>query len=475
MKILFLHIPAGYDEQRKQNLALFNMVMPIGFLGLADLMEKSGHSVEVIHAGLEIALNRNFEIASTVGTSSPDLIVVSLHFHHQLWAINKILKSVKKHFPDIPIATGGFTAGFFYREIMRKWHFIDFLIRGDGEAPLYQLANSIENKKDLFSVPNLSFRSGGKIIHTSFSYCASESVINNMTFTNLALLRNSDFYSGSFLWSRKKGINDYLNNKYFYLYAGRGCSVNCTFCAGSRTSQKIISNRPGPIFRSAESIYSDIMNLSSHSKENLYLCFDPPRKTESPYMELMKLLREQNNKFSMIFEVYRKMPSKKFISDFSNTFEPAPSALAFSPSTFNEELRKFHTGTYFSNESLENALESCSKKGVNTVLYFTLFPEQSFSDLKKEAARAQKLADKYGSEPLFLPLEIEPGSPWHLNPEKFNLDIRVRSFEDFVEFSKKRSFNRTITDTGYQFPELDKKMDFLKSRNLTPADYTKLI
>lgn len=469
MKILFVFTPAVSGSGNRA--AARFMIMPIGFLALADLMARAGHEVEILHVGIEKALDRRFDLSQTVKQYQPDLVAVTLHFHHQLAAVHDAVKEIKRAVPDTRVVLGGFTASFFYRDIMNKWTDVDFVVRGDGDVPLYQLAAAIEHGDEPIRVPNLSFRRGQSIISTEFAYRGDVTVLNKLKFSNLSLLRHREFYAGGFVWRRKDGLAPYLKNEYFYLCGGRGCSVNCAYCAGASSSQQIISNRPRPILRTAQSLADDVMRLHKYGKDKFYLCFDPPRRGCAPYMDFMGLLKSSGIRVSMIFEAYSRLPGESFVREFADTFAREFSALAFSPTTANESARKFYNGVYHTNDALEKKLSQCARHRVNTVLYFTLFPAETIADLKKSCAWAKHLAETYGAASIFMPVEIEPGAPWHLHPEKYKLTLTCSTFDDFVERSRRRDFSRDPDDPGYVLRGFRRKMEYIAAQGFAPSDY----
>lgn len=471
MKTLFLYTPARGTNGGQNGLHFWNMIMPVGFIALADILHRAGHSVEVVHEGIETALDGKFAIEAAVRDLVPDLVAISLHFHHQMASVERAVRKVKSAAPDARIALGGFTASFFHREIMERWRHVDFVIRGDGEAPLYQLARLVAGHGSPTDIPNLSHRRDGAVVHNEFSYCADKTVMDRLTFTNLKLLRHADFYGGAMMWSKRKGLAPYLDNRYFYLCAGRGCSVNCAYCAGSASSQKIISKRARPVMRGAGQLAADVKSLLNNGIDRFYLCFDPPGKGPSPYPDFMALLRIQNVSASMIFESYNALPSRDFIHDFSRTFTPRHSAIAFSPATASEEARKFYNGSYYTNKRLEEKLALCARLGVNTVLYFTFFPDETMAGLKQSCDWARHMSSEYGSEILFMPIEIEPGAPWHMHPEKYGVALTCRTFDDFLARSRNRDFTKFPGDPGYKFPRYKNRIDFITSKGLAPQGY----
>ena len=96
----------------------------------------------------------------------------------------------------------------------------------------------------------------------------------------------------------------------------------------------------------------------------------------------------------------------------------------------------------------------------------TSFPNEGMADVKSSVKWAENLAEKYGSEVVFMPIEMEPGSPWHLRPERYGIVSRRGTFEDFVENAGTRGYRPSSADPGYEFPDFEKIMALLKSRGL---------
>jgi radical SAM superfamily enzyme YgiQ (UPF0313 family) len=446
--------------------------MPVGFLAIADLLHRSGHEVEVLHHGLGLTADPEYQLVDAASSFSPGLIAISLHWHHQLASVRQSIVDLKKHLPDAKIVIGGMTASFFYKEIMREWEQVDFVIRGDGEAPLWALARALDSGEDWKSTPNLSFREKDAIKHNELSYKADEAMLDRLDFANLSLMKNRELYSGAMSLHYPDGISDYLKERFFYLSPGRGCSQMCAWCAGSSPSHLRMHGRAQPVFRNETRIANDITRAITYGFRRFYVCFDPPSQGKSPYLPLMKTIRGLNSRVSLIFESYGRIPTSDFLSSFASTFELEQSALALSPEVEDEKLRKkYKIGYNASNEAIRRCLAKCAHLGIPTVLYFSLLPTQSFSGLKKSYAWALELSQEFNSRLIFMPLDMEPGAPWHLSPETFGIVSQRTTFKDFLECSRERDTRNFSHEPGYQFTGFKKQMDFIMEKGLLPSDH----
>ncbi|HOX28619.1 MAG TPA: cobalamin-dependent protein, partial [bacterium] len=454
-------------------------IMPAGLLAMADLLKKTGNSVQVVHAGMETALQPKNGIENILESFEPDIIAISMHWHHQMAAVRDVINKAKKISSGSRIILGGMTASFFYREIMHEWNNVDFVIRGDGELPLLALAKALDGSGDFSGVPNFSYRKDGQTRHNGLTYQADDAMLNRLDFSNLALMRRPNTYGGLYggaigRSNSKMEPEDTRKSEkdgYFYLCCGRGCSAGCAWCAGSTVSHMRMHGRRKPIFRHASRIADDIQKAASHGYHRFYICFDPPGQS-SPYMDMMRTLRDRNLSVSLIFEAYGQPPDDEFVLEFSKTFRKEHSAITLSPDTSDEKLRQFYKGkAAMTNSSIEKTLARCAKHGIKTELYFALLPGQNFTGLKKSHEWAKSLSEKYGCSLVFMPVEMEPGAPWHLNPSKYDVKPLCVSFNDFLERSAARDFSHPPKDPGYLFSGFERQIDYILSEGLAARDY----
>lgn len=186
---------------------------------------------------------------------------------------------------------------------MKDFPSVDGIIRGEAEGPLAELASTLlQQKEDLFSIPNLTWRRKGKILINPLSYVASEEDLNSLSFANFSLLRNhSKYIQHGKLISRtgkiageKPAERESLELPVFHLTVGRGCPVQCTWCSGGILAQRTISGRKEVIFRKIDDVLQTIREAISHGYEVFQICFDPYPQRHEYFLELFSRIRERN-------------------------------------------------------------------------------------------------------------------------------------------------------------------------------------
>jgi radical SAM superfamily enzyme YgiQ (UPF0313 family) len=458
---IFLHVPKLTNAYRPLGRFTAINFLPMGLLALADRLHRLGLSTQVVHLGIEWIEDKAFSILSYLREKDPRIIALDLHWHHQSYDVTEMVKQIKAALPQAYILLGGFTASFFHEEIMKTFPEVDGIIRGEAEEPLAELAQAIrEDQADFFSVPNLTWRRRKKVLVNPLSYVASEEDLNRLCFTRFSLLKNYPTYIRSI--SQPYYVQDVPTGKrvskhsppspVFPLPVGRGCPVQCTWCSGGFLSQETVSGRNEVIFRAEGKVIETIQDALAHGYEIFHIKFDPYPEHPDFYLGLFSRLRKEKVRMECIFESYG-LPTVEFVQSFKESFPGPKSSIVLSPHSGPEGLRMIHKGYAFTNDALLDCLRHLKAHRVFTDLHFTLGAPFETEDDYRETIRLQRKIRR-----LFpnvrnirtVPLEMEPGSPWHTNPGAYGVKTSLRSFTDFVRYHSERK--EGFSSSGYWIP-----------------------
>jgi radical SAM superfamily enzyme YgiQ (UPF0313 family) len=437
--------------------------LPMGMFALADNLVEHGYSSQIVHLGIEWIEDHAFDLVEYVGKTRPDVVALSLHWHYQAYDVIKIAEAIKGRYPDLFVCAGGFTASYYHREILEEFPAVDAVIRGDAEEPLLKLVERVTKKeRDLQKVPNLTWRTDGRIMENKGFYCATEADLNALRFTNLALLKNHEtyvnYFGHPFMWkknfSKEQNFHQLsIGSKTFPLAIGRGCPMTCTWCSGSALSQRFITKRTTPIYRSMEKILESINEALSYGYETMYVVFDPYPARQDFFIDLFAKIREKNISCEMVFECHG-LPTKPFIDAFHDTFPHKESFLCISPETGSERLREIHKHSFYSNEELLDCLQYLKELGVSIEVFFTYgIPGETPDDLRQTIKLKKFIKKKIKNVHCIrvLSIEIEPGSPWHMDPQKYGIVHDRQRFKDFYRAHSSK-YNQTYSSLGYFIP-----------------------
>lgn len=473
-----IHVPRFNNFYKPLDEFVWINYMPMGLLALADFLMQNGHKSEVLHLGTEWMRDRQFSITQYLSSLYIKVIGFDMHWHYQSYDVLRVAQEIKHSFPDIFIVLGGFTASYYHEEIMREFPYIDGVIRGDGEIPLLELVGSLKARgSDLRKVQNLTWRDSPGIIVNPHSYTATAADIDKLRFANFSLLKNYSSNINNF-WTMSiylKNLPLFFNRFFFQkapsfaLPIGRGCPVSCSFCAGSRQSQQIISKRQEVIFRSHEKILETIIEAQSYGYKIFHVCFDPCPKNPDYWCGLFEKIRQKNLKISFIFDAHR-LPEKKFIDAFHDTFNDEMSGLILCPESASEEVRKLNKGFFYSNQELIDTVSYIDKLGIKMEIFFSLgIPGDNIAHMKKTVEFMKMLRKKFRSIRALRSciIELEPGSPWEMSPEKYGIVSDRACFMDF--------YNRHKDNSSHNYPGY-KLLDFFPGKgNLSMEEFEERI
>lgn len=222
MNILLMGMPDVSNGYPTQLLATPNL----GLSSLASNLDDK-HDVRIA----DLVLRRSDvkgAVEEAIRVSPPDLIGLSA-MTFQYRTAQKIAAFVKRRYPGIKIALGGYHATLMYREIAASPDGISFdlLFRGEGDLSFNEAVNALENGTDLKIVDGLSFKRNGVFIHNK------QRELEDLTRIKLPARDVR-------LW------NDFnvLKVPWDLIEFSRGCLMSCNFCN--------IQNMYGKSFRTYE-------------------------------------------------------------------------------------------------------------------------------------------------------------------------------------------------------------------------------
>jgi radical SAM superfamily enzyme YgiQ (UPF0313 family) len=201
MKTLLINPPYPFSEAP---------IMPIGLAYLAGVLEHKGHEVQILD--LLVSKYSKEKIKKKVEEYQPDIVgVTSVTLNY--YAASDILKYCKSLNKDILTIIGGPHVTFSPVETLNEAHWIDIVVRGEGEQTMLDIANG----KKLADIDGIAFRTDGYVKLTP-ERCSIEN-LDELPLPARHL----------FPLSRYQALDTPAS-----LITSRGCPFNCIFCVGSK-------------------------------------------------------------------------------------------------------------------------------------------------------------------------------------------------------------------------------------------------
>jgi len=204
--------PAFIDEERGYN-------PPLGLLYLAGyLKKKKFYNVFGLDAQVE-QLNYNDEFEQRVKNINPDVIgitVMTFTLIDVLKTISLIRKVEKELNKKIVIVLGGPHTHLFPEETINL-EGVDYLIKGEGEEPFFNLLKALEGKGELSEINGLVFKKDNAIINNPVNALIDD--LDKLPFPDRELLPIEKYNS---ILSSGKIVTT--------MFTSRGCPFQCSFC-----------------------------------------------------------------------------------------------------------------------------------------------------------------------------------------------------------------------------------------------------
>lgn len=421
--------------------------MPMGLFSMAGLLRENNIDVEIIHFDLET----DTRVEAILDFNRLDAVGMDCHWVNQGLAVINLAKAIKRIKPGVFIFLGGYTASFFAREVLENYSFIDAVIRGDGEVPVLELCKALCRRPpvSLEHVRNLAWRAGNnQIVFNPFSYAAGSREMDLFDFAGMDLLRNREFYLDfSRYWT---GFSPLNRRPLFLLEIGRGCRYNCVYCGGNARAQEYISGRQDLAVRSVDAVTATVKKAVSFGYK-LFLASFEFEGSDPWYIDLFRRIKKEKLGIDFAYESWG-LPSNLLIDELSRCFDRA--VITISPDSGDDRLREksMDKRLFYTNRRLEECLDYIgSKNNLKVQLYFGYFlPGDTEETVYSTMDYLSKLFFKYSyfAEITYMNFNTDPCSSLFLDPGKYNLDISVGNFSDFIMKLEENYIGKNGTKPG---------------------------
>jgi radical SAM superfamily enzyme YgiQ (UPF0313 family) len=432
-------------------------IMPVGVIGLANMLIKAGYTLKGINLGVEKSIKRNYSIEDDLKAIKYKVLLMDLHWYEHSFGVMQIARISKEINTHIPVVIGGMSATIFADQILKDFSCIDYIVKGDSEQPLLMLMDSLLkdgcNKKD---IPNIAFREKASIVNKEISYCCQN--FDEIDFTSLGFLRNNIFYYNA----STSGL-DRVEEKNFWLCIARGCIFNCSYCCGSHCNSKMLFGRDTLLVRSKTKIVEDIKVIYEKGVKKINPTHDFEIFGRQYYTELFALLREDNIKPGLYLECFQ-LPSFHFLEEIMSTFDIKATTIAISPLTADQKIRN-ENGKKFSNEEMFKLLDYLVKNNITTQLYYSMnVPGENENTFQDTLNQIQYIIENYPLRLLKFCCQgvvVDPMAP--VRKKNQDIKIELETFMDYYNYCKNNlkfyvgyqdSFTKELRNRQYQYDNL---------------------
>jgi len=365
-RLLIINCPSDYFVQ-----------VPIGTFGLCDYLSQKNILAKILNLSLYSDTEVDGILEHYLELFRPTHIGLILHWQETAEGFLWVGEYIKSRFRHLKIISGGFTAGYFGKNLLERCWFLDYVIKGDPEKPLELLLGGA----DLPEVPNLIYRDITEIHSNEVSYSIDQETLSRISFCELTYLYEHELYI--------RAVEEKLG---FSLFIGRGCKFHCDYCGGSRGSFKQHSGREKPVVRTIDSVIADLKRLKEFTRK-IYICYENDRGYIKALFESMKEERTLVKIFQLNYGAWQLF-DEEFLELYKDLFifdRDHPPLFELSPEVFDDESRKKikHPNVTYSIKELKDNLYTINHylgDSVKVSLFFSRYHDthKTYNDMKKE-------------------------------------------------------------------------------------------
>lgn len=470
--VLYVH-PAkhGVEYVPEESAGRPYGVIPVGVTALINVLRESGIRVRGINYPMEKQLNPGFQLHNWLRAQpGARVVLLDMHWYEHTYGAIDTARACKAALPGVWTILGGLSASGFSRDILANCPDVDFVIRGDAEIPLLNLVQLLLNEADpssisagLGSIPNLSYRLGGDVVENEQSYCATTADMDQLNFTDLDFLEHyREYFVHEYIVTDLQAARAHLETSPFlgrWLCTARGCKFHCSYCGGSKASHKLLAGRAGLVVRSPERIVDDLEQLEKKNIIQASFTYDIAEMGQDYWEAIFAGMRTRGLKIGLYNEFFQ-MPSPEFVRAFAKTVDLRQSAVALSPLCGNERVRRLN-GKHYSNAQLFEMLDFLGESKIFLFVYFSLnlpgITEEVFEETLDLATDIYHFYPSSLLKILNTNHTVDPFSPMNIAPEKYGIQVSMKSFADFYEYCRKTTYvgadARTEINRGFHLAE----------------------
>ena len=450
--LTLLHPPSVYDFRHQSILygpvsdlvpstPVFEMY-PIGFTTMAEYLERHDFETRIINLAVRMLDDVDFDVEDYIRRYQSQVFGIDLHWLPHAHGSIEIAKIVKKYHPHTPVMFGGFSASYFYKELI-AYPAVDFIVRGDStEYPLLLLMQYLRSggiarpdpispdASRLEKIPNLVYKTSDGEMHAnpiSYSPDNLDDLLLDYTHVLRSVVRYRDLAS-------YKPFRNWMKYPITAALTVRGCRYNCTTCGGSACAFRSIHNRQRPAYRSPELLAQDIRNIGEYSQGPVFVLGDIRQPGEEYTRRFLDAI--SGYKKPVMFEFF-DAPPKQFFQQLTRALPHV--TIEISMESHDETVRRAF-GRPYSNADLERSMDDALDAGVKRLdLFFMVgLKGQTYQSVMETVEYSREMLRRYSQQgdhrviPFISPMApfLDPGSRAFEEPEKHGYKLYARTLEE---------------------------------------------
>ncbi|NQU09058.1 MAG: cobalamin B12-binding domain-containing protein [Candidatus Abyssubacteria bacterium] len=311
---------------------------------------------------------RPYVIAQRIVKEKPDLVAFSVVTDYYQWvcSVAETLKSVS----DVPVVFGGIHVTALPEQSIAN-PFVDYIVVGEGEDAIVELAGAIEEGGDAADIANVWSKSG-------------DVVIRNEPRPAIENLDTIPFPDKSIFTDKVP-----VYKEIYYAMSSRGCPYSCTYCCNSLLN-KMYGARRFLRKRSVENMIEELKRAKKKQPFRMVFFVDDDFLSDKKWLrEFLELYKRD------IGMIFRCGGCARNVDDEVATMlaDAGCKRIQIGVQTWNEQLKRDVCGRYDTNEQIFKACEAVKKAGIyldlDHILGLPLHVDADHIDAVRQYARVR--------------------------------------------------------------------------------------
>ena len=254
-----------------------NIWVPLGLTYIAAVLEKNGHTIEIIDMNEKKVSND--DLGTKLKKDVDVVCITGMITEYQ--KILEIIDIAKEGFPDRKVVLGGPLATTLPQQLLEQSK-ADFIVMGEGENTTPALIHAIGHGSDMAKINGIAYKNAGQVVITDPAKPIDN--LDTIPFPARHLLDMEKYIKNHFeIYDLE--IEGYTTVRSTNLISSRGCPYNCTFCFKDMWGYKWRG-------RSAENIIAEMELLNEKYDVNGFIFNDDTfifdRKRVFEFADLLK-------------------------------------------------------------------------------------------------------------------------------------------------------------------------------------------
>jgi radical SAM superfamily enzyme YgiQ (UPF0313 family) len=317
----------------------------LGVMYLSAMLKERGHRCDILVEPLE-----KEDLATVASRMNPDILAVSCLTSDFHWAISWVEKIKRLSNPLVVFGGHHVTLD---PETSIAEPDVDVICRGEGEQPLAELADAVDNDGDVTTIANLWVKTGNGIVRNEMRNLEEE--LDSLPFPDRQLYARYPFF-------QRRGKRS--------LALGRGCPYACAHCHNSAKRAVFKDKGRYVRWRSRESILAEVdALLATQFVTVLHFIDDSFGANQGWLVELVRALSARGvNSVALQANMRADLVTEELCTALSE-YGADKLRLRIAVETGNEDYRRRILKKNITDDELMAAADTLNRFGIDFVTY----------------------------------------------------------------------------------------------------------